>query len=62
MSGIQDFPWLRRGLLALALLTAGFTVYHMLSRKHTRRMLLLDSGSVLFTAGMIIWSIATFGF
>jgi hypothetical protein len=25
-------------------------------------MLLLDSGSVLFTAGMIIWSIATFGF
>jgi hypothetical protein len=62
MSGIQDFPWLRRGLLALALLTAGFTVYQMLSRKHTRRMLLLDSGSVLFTAGMIIWSIATFGF
>jgi hypothetical protein len=49
-------------LLALALLTAGFTVYQMLSRKHTRRMLLLDSGSVLFTAGMIIWSIATFGF
>jgi len=36
MSGIQDFPWLRRGLLALALLTAGFTVYHMLSRKHTQ--------------------------
>lgn len=62
MSGMQIPPWVRRGLLVMALLAAGFTVYHMLSRKQTRWMLLFSGGSVLFTAGMIIWSIATFGF
>ncbi len=62
MSGMQIPSWIRRGLLVMALLAAGFTVYHMLSRKQTRWMLLFSSGSVLFTAGMIIWSIATFGF
>jgi membrane-bound ClpP family serine protease len=62
MSGMQIPSWIRRGLLVMALLAAGFTVYHMLSRKQTRWVLLFSSGSVLFTAGMIIWSIATFGF
>jgi len=62
MSGMQDLPWVRRGLLVMALLAAGFTLSRMLSRKQTRRMLLFGSGSVLFTAGMVIWSIATFGF
>jgi hypothetical protein len=62
MSGMQIPPWIRRGLLVMALLTASFTIYHMLSRKQTRRMLLFNSASLLFTAGMIIWSIATFGF
>src|SRR5260370_41243580 len=60
--GMQIPPWIRRGLLVMALLTAGFTVYRMLSRKQGRWMLLFSGGSVLFTAGMIIWSIATFGF
>ena len=46
----------------MALLTAGFILSRMLSRKQGRWMLLFGSGSVLFTAGMIIWSIVTFGF
>jgi hypothetical protein len=62
MSSTRDSPWIRRGLLMIALLVAGFTLSGMLSRKHTPWMLLFRSFSVLFTAGMIIWSIATFGF
>ena len=62
MRATQDAPWLRRSLLLLALLTASFTLFHLLSRKYTGRMLLFRSLSVLFTAGMIIWSLATFGF
>jgi hypothetical protein len=56
MSSTRDSPWIRRGLLMIALLVAGFTVYRMLSRKQTRWMFLFRSFSVLFTAGMIIWS------
>lgn len=62
MSGTRDSPWIRRGLLLIALLTVGFTLSRMLSRKQTRWTLLLNSFSVLFTAGMITWSIAMFGF
>jgi hypothetical protein len=49
-------------LLVIAVLTACFTLFRMLTRKQTRRTLLLNSLSVLFTAGMIIWSLAMFGF
>ncbi len=62
MSATQDSPWIRRSMLLVALLTASFTLSRLLSRKHTRWMLLFRSISVLFTAGMITWSIATFGF
>jgi hypothetical protein len=62
ISARQDSPWIRRSLLLVALLTASFTLYHLLSRKHTRRMLLFRGISLLFTAGMIIWSITIFGF
>jgi hypothetical protein len=62
MSATRDSPWIRRGLLLVALLTASFTLSRLLSRKHTRWMLLLRGISLLFTAGMITWSIATFGF
>jgi hypothetical protein len=62
MSATRDSPWIRRSLLLVALLTASFTLYRLLSKKHTRWVLLLRSISLLFTAGMIIWSIATFGF
>jgi hypothetical protein len=62
MSATRDSPWIRRGLLLVAGLSASFTLSRLLSRKHTRWMLLLRCISLLFTAGMIIWSIATFGF
>jgi hypothetical protein len=62
MSATQDSPWIRRSLLLIALVTASFTLYRLLSGKHTRWTLLLRSISVLFTAGMITWSIVTFGF
>lgn len=62
MSTTRDFPWLRRGMLLIACLSASFTLYRLLSRKHTRRMFLLRGLSVLFTVGMITWSIVTFGF
>ena len=62
MSVMQNLPWIRRGLLVIAFLAAGFTLSRMLSRKQGRWMLLFGSGSLLFTSGMIIWSIATFRF
>jgi hypothetical protein len=62
MSATRDAPWIRRSLLLVALLAAGFTLSHMLSGKDTRWMLLLRGLSLLFTAGMITWSIVTFGF
>jgi hypothetical protein len=62
MSATRDSPWIRRGLLLVALLTAGFTLSRILSGKYTRWTLLLRGLSVLFTAVMITWSIATFGF
>jgi hypothetical protein len=62
MSTTQDESWIRRGTLVMALCAASFTVSRLLSRKHTRWMLVLQSLSVLFTAGVITWSLATFGF
>jgi hypothetical protein len=62
MSATQDDPWLRRGMLLIALLAAGFTLSRLLKRKYTGWTLLFRCLSLLFTAGMIIWSIATFGF
>src|SRR5579859_7181396 len=41
MSATQDSPWIRRSLLLVALLTTSFTLYRLLSRKHTRWTLLL---------------------
>jgi uncharacterized membrane protein len=61
MSATRESPWLRRGMLLVALLTASFTLSRLLNRKHTRRAFLLRSLSVLFTASMITWSIMTFG-
>jgi ferredoxin-NADP reductase len=57
-----DSPWLRRSMLLVALLMASFTLSRLLSRKYTGRTLLFRSLSLLFTAGMISWSIATVGF
>lgn len=62
MSATRESPWIRRSLLTIALLGASFTVYRLLSRKHTRWTFLLRGLSVLFTLSMITWSIATFGF
>jgi hypothetical protein len=62
MSTTQDESWIRRGMLVMALGTASFTVYRLLIRKHPRWMLVLRGLSVLFTAGVITWSLMTFGF
>jgi hypothetical protein len=62
MSATRESPWIRRSLLMVALLTASFTLYRLLSRKHPRWVILLRGISLLITAGMITWSIATFGF
>jgi hypothetical protein len=62
MSTTQDESWIRRGMLVMALCAASFTVYRLLIRKHPRWMLVLRGLSVLFTLGVITWSLATFGF
>jgi hypothetical protein len=62
MSTTQDESWTRRGMLVMALGAASFTVSRLLSRKHTRWMLVFQGLSVLFTAGVITWSLVTFGF
>jgi hypothetical protein len=62
VSATGGSSWLRRGMLLIAVLMAGLTLSRLLRGKEPLWMLLIRGLSVLFTAGVITWSIVMFGF
>jgi hypothetical protein len=61
MAFMTTYPLLRRGMLLLALVSAGFTVYQLWRRRQTPFMRVFGGISVALTLGIVIWSILQFG-
>ncbi len=61
MSEIRTFPLLRRGMLLMALVMVGVTLWQMWRWRRKRSMAVLGGVSVALTLGLILWSVAQFG-
>jgi hypothetical protein len=61
MSVMSAFPLLRRGMLLMALLMVGVTLWQMWRSRRNRSMAVLGGISVALTLGLILWSLAQLG-
>jgi hypothetical protein len=61
MGLMNDFPLLRRLMLAMSLVMAGVTVYGLWRRQRPVRMRVLGGFSAGFTLVMVAWSVYQFG-